>query len=79
MTQETPSEMSQYGSTYLPATYVKFVEASGARVVPILVNQSDSEYEDLFQSLNGYVNICTIYFDICRKSVDVRCRMHMFN
>ncbi|XP_071830453.1 gamma-glutamyl hydrolase-like isoform X2 [Apostichopus japonicus] len=53
MTQETPSELSQYGSTYLPATYVKFVESSGARVVPIFVNQSDSEYEDLFQSLNG--------------------------
>ncbi|XP_071830449.1 gamma-glutamyl hydrolase-like [Apostichopus japonicus] len=53
MTQESPSDVSQFGSTYLPATYVKFVEASGARVVPILVNQSDIYYENMFHSLNG--------------------------
>lgn len=62
MTQESPSDVSQFGSTYLPATYVKFVEASGARVVPILVNQSDIYYENMFHSLNGYVYIFTLTF-----------------
>lgn len=43
----------KFGSSYIPASYVKFLEAAGARVVPILVNQTREYYEHLFYSLNG--------------------------
>ncbi|KAJ8037019.1 Gamma-glutamyl hydrolase [Holothuria leucospilota] len=53
MTQATPTPLIEYGSTYLPATYVKFIESAGARVVPIFVNKDDDYYEKLFNSING--------------------------
>ncbi|XP_023235548.1 gamma-glutamyl hydrolase-like [Centruroides sculpturatus] len=43
----------KYGSSFIAASYVKFLEAAGARVVPILVNKTQAYYEDLFISLNG--------------------------
>lgn len=39
--------------TYIAASYVKFIEASGGRVVPIFVNQTDEYYERIFNSVNG--------------------------
>lgn len=46
----TPTESPK---TYIAASYVKFVEAAGARVVPILVNQDQEYYERLLSSING--------------------------
>ena len=40
-------------TSYISASYVKFVESGGARVVPILINQPDEYYEMIFQSING--------------------------
>ncbi|KAL3219016.1 hypothetical protein MRX96_031173 [Rhipicephalus microplus] len=40
-------------STYIGASYVKYVEASGGRVVPIFVNRTKAYYERLFNSVNG--------------------------
>lgn len=38
---------------YIAASYVKYLEAAGARVVPIDYNAKESELDALFSSLNG--------------------------
>ncbi|KAJ8037018.1 Gamma-glutamyl hydrolase [Holothuria leucospilota] len=35
----TSARLRENGNTYLPATYVKFIESAGARVVPVFVNR----------------------------------------
>ncbi|XP_076026587.1 gamma-glutamyl hydrolase isoform X2 [Genypterus blacodes] len=40
-------------SSYIAASYVKFVESAGARVVPVLINQTAEEYKSVFSSING--------------------------
>ncbi|XP_068199648.1 gamma-glutamyl hydrolase-like [Antennarius striatus] len=40
-------------ASYIAASYVKFLEAAGARVAPILLDQSDDYYRKLFRSING--------------------------
>ncbi|XP_041823616.1 gamma-glutamyl hydrolase [Melanotaenia boesemani] len=40
-------------SAYIAASYVKFLEAAGARVVPVMINQTLEEYKTLFNSING--------------------------
>ena len=39
--------------SYIAASYVKFLESAGARVIPVLTNQSDSYYEEVYQNTNG--------------------------
>ncbi|OWF39743.1 Gamma-glutamyl hydrolase [Mizuhopecten yessoensis] len=57
-----------YGDTYIPSTYVKWLESGGAMVVPIRVKENDLYYETIFKSINGVVfpgggvNILTSYF-----------------
>ncbi|GFG38658.1 hypothetical protein Cfor_09242 [Coptotermes formosanus] len=38
---------------YIAASYVKFLESSGSRVVPIWINQSPEYYEYIVNSVNG--------------------------
>jgi gamma-glutamyl hydrolase len=38
---------------YLAASYVKYIEAAGARVVPINYNAKDAELDEIFNSVNG--------------------------
>ncbi|XP_062376547.1 gamma-glutamyl hydrolase-like [Sardina pilchardus] len=40
-------------NSYIAASYVKTLEAAGARVVPVMVNRSEEEYRQLFNSING--------------------------
>ncbi|XP_069946351.1 gamma-glutamyl hydrolase isoform X1 [Cherax quadricarinatus] len=40
-------------TSYIAASYVKFLESAGARVVPILTYQDNDYYENLAGSLNG--------------------------
>ncbi|XP_067305641.1 gamma-glutamyl hydrolase [Pseudorasbora parva] len=40
-------------NSYIAASYVKFLESAGARVVPLRINRSDEEYTRLFKSING--------------------------
>lgn len=40
-------------SSYIAASYVKFLESAGARVVPVMINQTMEEYKRLFNSING--------------------------
>lgn len=42
-------------TTYVAASYVKFLEAAGARVVPVRLNLPLEEYQRLFKSINGIV------------------------
>lgn len=38
---------------HIAASYVKWIESSGAQVVPILLNQNDFYYEQMFKQTNG--------------------------
>lgn len=53
MQQCRSEEMKNLGKYYIAASYVKYLESAGARVVPIRLNLTNEEYEKLFQSLNG--------------------------
>uniref|UniRef100_UPI00358ECE65 gamma-glutamyl hydrolase-like n=1 Tax=Myxine glutinosa TaxID=7769 RepID=UPI00358ECE65 len=53
LAQEAWPPRTQHGSNYIVASYVKFLESAGARVVPIRVNRSEAEYERLFYSINS--------------------------
>ncbi|XP_056290340.1 gamma-glutamyl hydrolase-like isoform X2 [Pseudoliparis swirei] len=39
--------------SYIAASYVKSLESAGARVVPVMINQTPEEYKKLFNSING--------------------------
>ncbi|CAF1231256.1 unnamed protein product [Rotaria sp. Silwood1] len=54
LTQPTPTLwMKPNRTTYIAASYVKYIEATGAQVVPIRMYQSIDYYFHLFNSLNG--------------------------
>ncbi|UYV81927.1 GGH [Cordylochernes scorpioides] len=53
MSQETYGRQTKYGYSYIAASYVKFLESAGARVVPVLLGQPPSYYTTLADSLNG--------------------------
>lgn len=38
---------------HLPSSYVKWIESSGAQVLPILLNQDDAYYQNVFKQTNG--------------------------
>ncbi|XP_062376550.1 gamma-glutamyl hydrolase-like isoform X2 [Sardina pilchardus] len=40
-------------NSYIAASYVKTLEAAGARVVPVMINRPEEEYHQLFHSING--------------------------
>lgn len=40
-------------TSYIAASYVKYVEGSGARVVPIKINQTESYYQQVVNYVNG--------------------------
>ena len=72
------------GKNYIPASYVKFLEASGARVVPIFNNLTKDETKKLFYSINGaifpggivnitssgYANVSRTIFQLAKKTYD---------
>lgn len=41
--------------SYIVASYVKWIETGGARVVPILTDQSEDYYSELLRKINGAV------------------------
>ncbi|XP_044858891.1 gamma-glutamyl hydrolase isoform X2 [Mauremys mutica] len=54
LAQESRSKtFRKYGRSYIAASYVKFIESAGARVVPIRLHRSEKEYDKIFQSING--------------------------
>ena len=50
----TDPAFEQYES-YIMSSYVKYFEAQGARVVPLLITQSDEEIYEQLEKLNGVV------------------------
>lgn len=50
LAQEMYDEVNE---TYIAASYVKFVEAGGARVVPIQLGKPNVTYPELYKSING--------------------------
>jgi len=56
MTQPTTSTDGDCGGNclYLAASYVKYLESAGARVVPINYYAKEKELDDLFNALNGF-------------------------
>jgi gamma-glutamyl hydrolase len=46
-------EVSSGKSSYIAASYVKYVESAGAQVVPIFSNTSQDDLKSLFDSING--------------------------
>ncbi|KAL1137630.1 hypothetical protein AAG570_009326 [Ranatra chinensis] len=42
-------------TAYLPASYVKAAEGSGARVVPIMIRQSPKYYWKILKQINGLI------------------------
>lgn len=54
MSQETHGKIyPKFGQSYIAASYMKYLESSGARVVPIMNDLSEEETEKLFNSING--------------------------
>ena len=41
------------GKSYIAASYVKYMESAGARVVPVTTSMSYQEIEEIFNSVNG--------------------------
>lgn len=43
----------KFGPTYIVASYIKYIESAGGRVVPIRNDLSEEQLEKLFSSING--------------------------
>ena len=46
-------EFNPPNTSYIPSSYVKFVEAGGARVVPIHINRESAYYQRVLSQVNG--------------------------
>ncbi|XP_075875570.1 gamma-glutamyl hydrolase [Nelusetta ayraudi] len=58
LTQMVSDEpMKPFGNTYIPSSYVKYIESGGSRVLPIRLTLSDAEYEKIFKRINGLLFI----------------------
>ncbi|XP_014291223.1 gamma-glutamyl hydrolase [Halyomorpha halys] len=44
-----------YSKSYIAASYVKAIEGSGARVIPIFIDKNEAYYREIIRSLNGLV------------------------
>jgi len=52
-TQATESTLVPFGKSYIAASYVKWLESAGARVVPIFHTATQVELKAVFNSING--------------------------
>ncbi|KFO25979.1 gamma-glutamyl hydrolase [Fukomys damarensis] len=83
--QETiNSEIKSLGKYYIAASYVKYLESAGARVVPVRLTLTHTQYEELFKSINGillpgggsnlqksgYANVSKIFYNLAIQSFD---------
>ncbi|XP_033474517.1 gamma-glutamyl hydrolase [Epinephelus lanceolatus] len=53
----TDEILKPFGRTFIPASYVKFIESGGSRVMPIRLTLTTAEYEDIFSKINGLLLI----------------------
>ncbi|ELK02337.1 Gamma-glutamyl hydrolase [Pteropus alecto] len=82
--QKCHNKMKTLGKYYIAASYVKYLESAGARVVPVRLDLTKKEYKKLFQSLNGvlfpggsvnlkrsgYAHVAKIFYNFARQSYD---------
>lgn len=82
--QKSRKDMESLGKYYIAASYVKYLESAGARVVPVRPDLTKEEYERLFQSINGvlfpggsadlqtsgYALAAKTFYDLARQSFD---------
>ncbi|XP_017267771.1 gamma-glutamyl hydrolase [Kryptolebias marmoratus] len=45
--------MKPFGRTFIPDSYVNYIESGGSRVMPIRLTFSTAEYENIFKKING--------------------------
>ncbi|XP_075861392.1 gamma-glutamyl hydrolase isoform X2 [Microcebus murinus] len=76
--------MRNLGRYYIAASYVKYLESAGARVVPVRLDLTNNEYETLFKSINGvlfpggsvdlkrsdYAKVAKIFYKLAIQSFD---------
>lgn len=76
--------MKKLGKYYIAASYVKYLESAGARVLPVRIDQSKEEYARLFKSINGilfpggsakiqtsnYSNVAKLFYKLAIQSFD---------
>ncbi|XP_055966927.1 gamma-glutamyl hydrolase [Sorex fumeus] len=76
--------MKKLGNYYIAASYVKYLESAGARVVPIRIDLMKDEYEKIFKSINGilfpggganikrsnYSHVSKIFYKLAIESFD---------
>lgn len=55
LAQKCSGKRTVFGDQYFSASYVKWIESAGARVIPVKINQTDAYYERLFRSINGFL------------------------
>jgi len=53
LTQPTDGPLTQFGSSYIAASYVKYIEGGGGRAVPVFHNSTTEELDYIFDSING--------------------------
>jgi len=53
LSQPTDGDLTKYGSQYIAASYVKYIESAGARVVPILYDSGVTNITTLLGYING--------------------------
>uniref|UniRef100_A0A1A9X0N4 folate gamma-glutamyl hydrolase n=1 Tax=Glossina brevipalpis TaxID=37001 RepID=A0A1A9X0N4_9MUSC len=71
-------------NSYIAASYVKFIESSGGRVVPIWIGQPREYYEDIMKKINGvllpggstYFNQSNGYHDAGRHIYNIAIEMN---
>lgn len=82
--QKCYGNLANLGKYYIAASYVKYIESAGARVLPIRLDLSDAQYETLFRSINGvlfpggganlthsgYSHVAKIFFNKAIESYD---------
>jgi hypothetical protein len=53
LTQPTTGNFTKYGAKYIAASYVKYLESAGARVVPVQHDATQEDLNNYFNYLNG--------------------------
>ncbi|XP_067888007.1 gamma-glutamyl hydrolase-like [Heterodontus francisci] len=84
LAQETSRSFQKFGSSFVAASYVKYLESAGARVVPISINLTEAQYRKLFYSINGlllpgggtnlitsqFAKIAALFYDLALQAND---------
>jgi len=53
LTQPVDDVLQPYGNSYIAASYVKYIESGGGRVVPVFHDSSTDQLDFIFNSING--------------------------